>query len=125
MLTKTVAVMSLSTIHEEIMACVTRLHSDSRSVRVSESEGALLLYVFSIATACAGLLQYPIWTALVGGTAIAAVSIAEQVKLRPRFATVDARDVLTTAHLACLATGWLAGIASWGLGRFSWWAYWS
>lgn len=85
----------------------------------------MLLYIFCIATACAGLLQWPIWTALIGGTAIAAVSIAEQAKLHTRFAAVGAGDVLATAHLASLASGWLAGIASWGLGRFSWWAYWS
>ena len=107
------------------MGCTMRLRSDIGSVRVSESEGTLLLYIFSIATACAGLLQWPVWTALIGGTAIAAVSFAEQAKLRPRFAAVDASNVLTTAHLACLATGWLAGLAAWGLGRFSWWAYWS
>ena len=85
----------------------------------------MLLYVFCFATACAGLLQWPAWTALIGGSVIAAVSIAEQAKLRARFAAIGAGDVLMTAHLACLATGWLAGIACWGLGRFSWWAYWS
>ena len=94
-------------------------------MRVGESGTALLLYIFCIATACAGLLDLPIWTALVGGTAIAVLSIVEQTKLRARFAAVDATDVLTTAHFASLAIGWLAGIASWGLGRFSLWAYWS
>jgi hypothetical protein len=107
------------------MTCTTRPRSDICNVRVGESESTLLLYFFCIATACAGLLQYPVWTALIGGTAIAAVSIAEQAKLRARFAQVGASDVLTTAHLACLATGWVAGVASWALGRFSWWAYWS
>lgn len=108
------------------MTCTMRPRSDIGNVRVGgSSESTLLLYIFCIATACAGLLQYPVWTALIGGTAIAAVNIAEQTKLRTRFAEVGASDVLTTAHLACLATGWVAGVASWGLGRFSWWAYWS
>ena len=107
------------------MACIIRRLSDTGPVRVSESEGTLLLYVFAFATAVAGLLQWPLWIALVGGTAIALVNIAEEAKLRPRFATVGASDVLTTAHLACLATGWFGGLAAWALGRFSWWAYWS
>ena len=94
-------------------------------VRVSESEGSLLLYIFSIATACAGLLDLPIWTALIGGAAIAAVSIAEQAKLRTSFAAIDAAEVLTTANLSTLAMGWIAGIACWAVGRFSLWAYWS
>jgi hypothetical protein len=98
---------------------------DTRQVRVGESEGNLLLYIFCLGTACAGLLQWPIWTALIGGTAIAAVSAAEQAKLHTRFAAIGAGNVLASAHLASLAIGWLAGIASWGLGRFSWWAYWS
>jgi len=107
------------------MACAKRLRSDTAPVRVSESEGSLLLYIFSIATACAGLLNLPAWTALIGGTAIAAVSIAEQAKLRTRFAAIDASEVLTTAHLATITIGWIAGIACWALGRFSLWAYWS
>jgi hypothetical protein len=107
------------------MSCARRVHSDSAIVRVSESEGSLLLYILSIATASAGLLNLPIWTALIGGTAIAAASLAEQARLRTRFATINAFDVLTTARLATLAMGWIAGIACWALGRFSLWAYWS
>jgi hypothetical protein len=94
-------------------------------VRVSESEGLLLLYVLALATACAGLLQWPFWTALIGGTAIAAVNIAEQEKLRVRFSAANAGEILTTAHLACVAIGWLGGAASWAVGRVSRWAYWS
>jgi len=63
------------------MSCAKQAHSDTAHVRVSESEGSVLLYIFSIATACAGLLNLPMWTALIGGTGIAAVSIAEQTKL--------------------------------------------
>src|SRR5262249_47091810 len=107
------------------VACAKLASSDTAPVRVSESEGTLLLYIFSIATACAGLLNLPVWTALIGGTAIAGVSIVEQAKLRTRFAAIVASDVLTTAHLASLAMGWIAGIACWALGRFSLWAYWS
>src|SRR5262245_20073002 len=107
------------------MACIMRPPSHIRRVRVGESEGTLLLYIFCTMTACAGLLQWPIWTALIGGTAIAAVNIVDQSKLHTRFAVVDATDVLMTAHFASLAIGWLAGLLSWGLGRFSWWAYWS
>ena len=107
------------------MACTIWRSSDTERVRVSESEGTLLLYVFAFATAVAGLLQMPLWTALIGGTAIALVNIAEETRLRTRFAAVGATDVLTTAHLACLATGWIGGTAAWALGRFSYWAYWS
>jgi hypothetical protein len=105
--------------------CVMRSPSDIAAVRVSESERALLLYVLAVATAIAGLLQWPLWTALIGGTAIALVHIVEEAKLRTRFAAVGASDVLTAAHLASLAMGWLAGLAAWALGRFCWWAYWS
>lgn len=94
-------------------------------VRVSESEGPVLLYILAIATACAGLLQWPIWSALIGGTAIAAVNIAEQERLRVRFAAVGASEILTAAHLVSLAIGWLGGSAAWLVGRLSWWAYWS
>ena len=85
----------------------------------------MLLYLLVLATAAAGLAQWPVWTALVGGTAIGLVNIGEQSKLRPRFAAVDAGEVLTTAHLACLAIGWIGGLVAWAVGRFSWWAYWS
>jgi hypothetical protein len=107
------------------MPCVKLIPSDTARVRVSESEGNLILYIFSIATACAGLLNWPLWTALIGGTAIAGISILEQSRLRARFAEIEASDVLTTAHLATLAMGWAAGVACWALGRFSLWAYWS
>ena|SRR5690349_6986089 len=107
------------------MSCMVHTPLGTRLVRVGESEGNLLLYIFCLGTACAALLQWPIWTALIGGTAIAAVSAIEQAKLRTRFAAIGAGNLLATAQLASLATGWLAGIASWGLGRFSWWAYWS
>jgi hypothetical protein len=107
------------------MSCATRVPPDTPHVRVSDSEDSLLLYIFSTATACAGLFNLSLWTALIGGSAIAAVSIAEQAKLRTRFAAIDASEVLTTAHVAALAMGWIAGIACWALGRFSLWPYWS
>src|SRR5262245_6098823 len=93
-------------------------------VRVSESEEVLFLYGLVVATAITGLLHWPVWAAVVGGTAIGLVNIAEETKLRARFASIGANDVLTTAHLASLATGWLAGLAAWALGRFSVWAFW-
>jgi hypothetical protein len=50
---------------------------------------------------------------LIGGTAIAAVSISEQAKLRARFASIDASHILTTTHFATLTMGWIAGGACW------------
>jgi hypothetical protein len=107
------------------MGCTTRRFSDTGHVRVSESEGTVLLYVFAFATAVAGLLQYPLWVALIGGSAIALVNIAEEAKLRARFAAIGASDVLITAHLASFAIGWAGGLAAWGVGRLCWWAFWS
>ena len=85
----------------------------------------MLLYGFVLATAVAGLFHCPVWAAIFGGTAIGLIQIAEEGKLRARFAALGPSDVLTTAHLASLATGWAAGLAAWALGRFSLWAYWS
>jgi hypothetical protein len=84
-----------------------------------------MLYVFAFATAVAGVLQYPLWIAIIGGSAIALVNIAEEVKLRARFAAIGGSDVLNAAHFASLATGWIGGLAAWALGRLCWWAFWS
>jgi hypothetical protein len=70
----------------------------------------------TLASACAGLVNAPIWTFLLCGSGLALIAIWEQQKLRSRFGDLGAGDVLSMAHLASVADGCIVAAAAWGVG---------
>jgi hypothetical protein len=77
----------------------------------------MLAYLILCCTALCAVLGAPWWAALVGGSLLALHSIFGQQKIRARYTTVDASDILPITHLASVGTGWLAGGAAWLLGK--------
>jgi len=64
----------------------------------------------------AGLAGMSAWSFLIGGLCLTFVALWDQEKLRPRFASVGATNVLATANLASVADGFLVSGAAWCLG---------
>jgi hypothetical protein len=81
-----------------------------------------LAYTSIVATMTLSYLGMPWWTALFGAAVLASISIAEQQKLRPRFAAVGATDVLLMGALASLANALLAAGGAFAMGRLIGWA---
>ena len=75
-----------------------------------------LACAITLASACAGLLNAPVWTFLICGSGLALIAIWDQQKLRTRFAAVGASEVLSSAHLASLADACVVSAAAWGVG---------
>ena len=75
-----------------------------------------------IAAAISGVVGLPFWTAMVGGCGLALIATRQQHKLRPRYASVGAADMLMTAHAASLLNALLTTLAAWGVGLVLRWA---
>jgi hypothetical protein len=81
----------------------------------------LLNYVCIITIAAIGYFGGTPWSILVGGLGLALTSLAQQQRLRPRFAAVGATDVLALAGLASFANACLAAGGAYILGRVVGW----
>jgi hypothetical protein len=84
---------------------------------MNDSEADMLAYLILCCTALCAVLGAPWWAALVGGSLLALQSIFSQQRMRTRYVTADAFDILPITHLASVATGWLAGGVAWLLGK--------
>lgn len=83
----------------------------------------MIAYICIVASAAVGYFNGPWWTALLAGLALALLSVAEQQKLRARFATVGATEVLMVAGLATLANAFLTMGGAYVMGRLIRWLF--
>jgi hypothetical protein len=83
----------------------------------------LAAYTFIIVSAAVGYFNGPWWTALPCGMALASLSIAEQQKLRSRFAAVGSSEVLMVAGLAGFANALLIAGGAHVMGRAVSWIF--
>jgi hypothetical protein len=81
-----------------------------------------LAFICIISVATIGYFNGTPWSIVFAALALALMSIAEQQKLRARFAAVGATDVLTLAGLASLVNACLAAGAAYIMGRVIGWA---
>lgn len=80
-------------------------------------------YACIIVSAAVGYFNGPWWTALLGGMALASLSITEQQKQRSRFAAVGASEVLMVAGLAGFANALLIAGGAYVMGRAVSWIF--
>jgi hypothetical protein len=71
-----------------------------------------------VASIGAGFAQAPWWFWLVGGAALAFLSLTDPFKLRPAYAPLG---TLLLSNLVSLSTGCLASAAAFATGRIIWW----
>ncbi len=81
----------------------------------------MIAYICIVLSAALGYLNGPWWTALFVGLAIALLGIAEQQKLRARFAAVGATEVLMAASLASVANALVTVGGAFVMGRLVRW----
>jgi hypothetical protein len=70
----------------------------------------------------AGFAQAPWWFWLVGGSALAFLSLTDPFKLRPVYAVLGDAGTLAVHGMVSLVTGCLASAVAFGAGRALWWA---
>ena len=74
-----------------------------------------------VASIGAGFAQAPWWFWVVGGTALAVLSITDPLKLRPVYAPLGESGTLALTSLVSLTTGCMASAVAFAIGRIIWW----
>ncbi len=83
----------------------------------------MLAYFCIVLSAAIGYFSGPWWLSLLPGLVLAIFGIAEQQRLRPRFAAVQATEVLMISGAASLLNGLLTAGASYIMGRAVGWLF--
>jgi hypothetical protein len=80
--------------------------------------GAFLLAAILVA----GFGNGPWWAWVVGGTALAILSLTDPERLTPRFAVLGPGGAWLAQGLFSVASGWFTSAAAFATGRLLWWA---
>jgi hypothetical protein len=75
-----------------------------------------LTYALVLGSALAGFVGAPFWTFVVGGACLSMIPIWEQEKLRSRFTSLRATNVLGMSHLASIVDSCIVSAAAWAIG---------
>ena len=74
-----------------------------------------------VASIGAGFAQAPWWFWVVGGTALAVLSVTDPLKLRTVYAPLGDAGTLALTSVGSLTTGCLASAGAFAMGRIIWW----
>lgn len=74
-----------------------------------------------VASIGAGFAQAPWWFWVVGGTALAFLSVTDPLKLRPVYAPLGDAGTLALSGVLSLTTGCVASAVAFAIGRIIWW----
>lgn len=77
----------------------------------------MLAYFAILFTALGAFLGAPVWTALIGASALFAISYSEQRKFAARFARFGATNVLTAAHWQSAGHALAASLMAFAVGK--------
>jgi hypothetical protein len=69
-----------------------------------------------LASVIVGLVGLPVWLSVLCGLSLSLIAIRDQERLRPRFVSVRATNLVTTANMASLAESCLVTGVAWCLG---------
>jgi hypothetical protein len=82
-----------------------------------------MLVSFLIAASVgAGFAQAPWWFWLVGGAALAFLSLTDPLKLRPAYAALGQTGTLALHAVFSLTLSYVASAGAFAFGRMLWWA---
>jgi hypothetical protein len=81
----------------------------------------MLAYFLIVASIGAGFAQAPWWFWVVGGMALAFLSLTDPLKRRAVYAPLGYSGTLALSGIVSLATGCLASAGAFAMGRIIWW----